>query len=59
MWVDPWNFEQTLAFFRDYLRKMESEIFLNYRIIQATPEYTIPENVVKISRMVWEQTVNE
>ena len=31
---------------------MASEKFQNYRIIQTTLEYTIPENLVRIGRVV-------
>ena len=50
-WVNPWNFEQILAVFCVFLREMVSE---DYRIIQTTPEYTIPENVVRIGQVVSE-----
>ena len=53
IWVNPWSLEQIFAVFcffpRDGVRRI-----LNYRIIQTTPEYTIPENLVRISRVVSE-----
>ena len=54
IWVNPWNFDQIFAVFRVFLREMASEEFLNYRIIQTSPEYTIPENLVRIGRVVSE-----
>ena len=43
-----------LAVFCVFLREIASEEFKNYRIIQTTPEYTIPENLVRIGRVVSE-----
>ena len=54
IWVNPWNFDQIFAVFGVFLREMSSEEFKNYRIIQTTLEYTIPENLVKIGRVVSE-----
>ena len=54
IWVNPWIFEQILAVYCVYLRKMAPEWNLNYRIIQTTPEYTISENVANIGRVVSE-----
>ena len=54
IWINPWNFEQIFAVFGVFLREMVSKFFLNYRIIQTTPEYTIPENLVRIDRVVSE-----
>ena len=54
IWVNPWNFDQIFAVFSVFLREMASEEFYNYRIIQTTPEYTIPENCVRICRVISE-----
>ena len=54
IWVNPWNFDQIFAVFCVFLREMASEEFWNYRIIQTTPEYTIPVNLVGIGRVVFE-----
>ena len=52
--VNPWNFDQIFAVFGVFLREMASEEFKNYRIIQTSPEYTIPENLVRIGLVVSE-----
>ena len=54
IWVKPWNFDKIFAVFSVFLREMASEEFWNYRIIQTTLEYTIPENLVRIGRVVSE-----
>ena len=43
-----------LLFLAFFFREMASEEFKNYRIIQTTPEYTIPENFVRIGWVVSE-----
>ena len=50
IWVNPWNFDQIFAGFSIFLREMASEEFLNYRIIQTTPEYTIRTTICDIIR---------
>ena len=42
------------AVFGVFFREMASEEFKNYRIIQTTPKYTIPENFVRIGWVVSE-----
>ena len=55
--VNPWNFDKSFAVFGVFLREIASEAFWNYRIIQTTSEYTIPENLVRIDRLVSENEV--
>ena len=52
--VNPWNFDQIFAVSSVFLREIAFEEFQNYRIIQTTLEYTLPENFVWIGRVVAE-----
>ena len=55
IWFNSWNFEKNFTVFGVFLREMASEeFFLNYQIIQTTPEYTIPENLVRTGWVVSE-----
>ena len=64
IWVNPWIFEQILAVFaftiaakwRQVNLKLPdySNVFYIESLIQTTPEYTFPENVAKIGRVVSE-----
>ena len=56
IWANLWNFDQIFAVFGVFFREMALEEFKNYQIIQTTPEYTIPENFVRIG---WVVSVNE
>ena len=54
IWVNPWNFEQILAVFFAFSPQDGVRIILKLPDYSTTPEYTIPENLVKIGRVVSE-----